>query len=276
MMNASLRTLRAAVASTLAILSICTIAPREARAQTSGVEFRATGYGYVPSLEGSMKFPTGGDATIDVKSDTLLDNTNLALMGAFEVQKGRWGGFADGMYFNVASTRSNASTFDISGVQLPPGIAADASLDVKSWVFTTAANFRAVSTPRVTLDLFGGGRLLKVKSELGWEFNTDVGPFAGPARRGAGTSDNDNWDGVGGVKGRISFSKDSGLFVPYYADAGAGQSDLTWQAMAGVGYAFRHAELLAVWRYLEYEIEPGNRLETINFNGPTAGVTFRW
>ena len=276
MNNALFRTLRTAAAATLTILSICAIAPGQATAQTSDLEFRATVYGYVPSLEGSMRFPTGAGATIDVKSDTLIDNTELALMSAFELQKGRWGGFADVMYFNVAADRSNTSAFDISGVQLPPGIAANASLDVKTWVFTAAANFRAVATPRATLDLFGGARMLKVKSELGWEFNTDFGPFAGPARRGAGTSDNDNWDGIGGVKGRVSFSKDLGLFVPYYADAGAGQSDLTWQAMAGVGYAFRHAELVAVWRYLEYEIDPAKRLENLNFNGPTAGVTFRW
>jgi hypothetical protein len=78
-------------------------------------EIRATVYGYVPSLEGAMRFPTGAGATIDVKSDTLIDNTELALMGAFEVQKGRCGGFADAMYFNVAANRTNASAFDISG-----------------------------------------------------------------------------------------------------------------------------------------------------------------
>jgi hypothetical protein len=275
MKTPSLHTLRAAVGGTLTLLGIA-LAPGQAIAQSSGVDFRATVYGYVPSLEGSMKFPTGAGATIDVKSETLIDNTELALMGAFEMQKGRWGGFADAMYFNVAADRSNTSAFDISGIQLPPGIAANASLDVKTWVFTAAANFRAVSTPRATLDLFGGTRMLRAKSELEFEFNTDFGPFSGPARRGAGTADNHNWDGIGGVKGRLSFSDGLALFVPYYADAGAGQSDLTWQAMAGVGYAFRHAELLAVWRYMEYEMESGSRLENLKFNGPTVGVTFYW
>jgi hypothetical protein len=250
--------------------------PAFAQASAGDTEFRATVYGYVPSLGGAMSFPTGGGATIDVQSDTLIENTELALMGAFEIQKGRWGAFADALYFNVANSQPAMSSFDISGVQLPPGIAADASLDVKNWVTTVAANFRAVASPRVVLDLFGGARLLKVKSELAWEFNTDFGPFSGPLRRGAGESDNDAWDGIGGVKGRLNFGEGARVFIPYYADAGTGQSDLTWQAMAGVGYAFQHVELVGVWRYLDYEMKSDKRLDNLNFNGPTAGVTFRW
>jgi hypothetical protein len=260
------------------LASICALdsTPAFAQAPAGDTEFRATVYGYVPSFGGAMSFPTGGGATIDVQSDTLIENTELALMGAFEIQKGRWGAFADAMYFNIANSQSMTSSFDISGVQLPPGIAANASLDVKNWFFTAAANYRAVSTGRTVVDLFGGARLLKVKSELGWEFNTDFGPFAGPARRGAGESDNDAWDGIGGIKGRFNFGEGLGLFVPYYADAGTGQSDLTWQVIGGVGYAFRHVELVGVWRYLDYQMKSDARVDNLNFNGPTFGVTLRW
>jgi hypothetical protein len=273
-MNGNTRTIRAI---RLTLLSVSMLASTPAFAQTAAgdVEFRATGYGYIPSLGGSMRFPTGGAATIDIESGTLLDNTNLALMGAFEVQKGRWGAFTDLMYFNVETTKTNTSEFELSGLQLPPGIAATASLDVKAWALTLAGNFRAVSSPHLVVDLFGGARMLKAKSELGWEFNTDFGPFAGPGRRGAGEADGNVWDGVGGIKGRVAFGE-RGLFIPYYADAGAGQSDLTWQAMAGVGYGFAFAEVVAVWRYLDYEMPADKRLETLDFNGPTIGVTFRW
>jgi hypothetical protein len=41
-------------------------------------------------------------------------------------------------------------------------------------------------------------------------------------------------------------------FVPYYLDVGTGDSKLTWQGIAGLGYAFSWAEVIGTWRYLDY------------------------
>jgi len=64
--------------------------------------------------------------------------------------------------------------------------------------------------------------------------------------------------------------------VPFYLDVGTGQSDLTWQVAAGVGYSFQWGEVLAMWRYLDYNFKSGSDLEELNFNGAMLGVTFRW
>ena len=40
------------------------------------------------------------------------------------------------------------------------------------------------------------------------------------------------WNGIGGFRGRI---RNSGFFIPYYFDIGAGGSNLTWQIASGVG-----------------------------------------
>jgi hypothetical protein len=47
-----------------------------------------------------------------------------------------------------------------------------------------------------------------------------------------------------------AFKLSSAWFVPYYLDVGAGDSYLTWQALAGIGYKFKWGETAAFWRYL--------------------------
>jgi hypothetical protein len=64
--------------------------------------------------------------------------------------------------------------------------------------------------------------------------------------------------------------------VPYYVDVGTGNSNFTWQGIAGVGYAFHWGEVVAAWRYLDYNFKSGKAVEGVNFNGPAVGVAFRW
>ena len=86
----------------------------------------------------------------------------------------------------------------------------------------------------------------------------------------------DLWDGIIGVKGRYAFGQNRQWFAPYYLDIGAGQSDLTWQAAAGVGYEYSWGELTGMWRYLDYNMKSGSVVESMTFNGPMLGATFRW
>ena len=65
-------------------------------------------------------------------------------------------------------------------------------------------------------------------------------------------------------------------FVPWYLDVGTGQTDLTWQAIGGVGYRFGWGEVIAAWRYTDYKFKSGAPIEKLNFNGPAIGVAFHW
>ena len=60
------------------------------------------------------------------------------------------------------------------------------------------------------------------------------------------------WNGIGGFRGRIRLG-DTGLFIPYYFDAGAGGSKLTWQIASGLGYHTSWADLSLTYRYLSFE-----------------------
>jgi hypothetical protein len=85
-----------------------------------------------------------------------------------------------------------------------------------------------------------------------------------------------NWDVIFGVRGRFAFGSQKALFIPYYLDMGVGDSDLTWQGVAGLGYAFGWGEIVAAWRHLYYDMSSGSAIDEISFSGPVAGVTFRW
>lgn len=256
----------------------CALLSNAAAAETADDEwrFRASVYGYFPDIGGSTRFPAPGGAEIDIEADDLVRNTELALMGSFEAQKGRWGAFTDIIYMDVGDSISEARSLAAGSVPLPPGLTANASLDVEAEVWTLAGNYRAFDTAAATADFFAGARLLSAKSELKWEFNTDFGPFAGPGRRGAGEAERDSWDGVVGVKGQLRFGSHGQWFIPYYADVGAGDSDLTWQAVTGLGYGTRSVDIFATWRYLDYDFGPGAKIADLDFSGPAIGAAFRW
>jgi hypothetical protein len=65
-------------------------------------------------------------------------------------------------------------------------------------------------------------------------------------------------------------------FAPYYADVGGGDSKLTWQAMAGVGYAYKWGDVVLAYRYLSYEQGGNKLLEDVNLGGFALGVNFRF
>ncbi len=65
-------------------------------------------------------------------------------------------------------------------------------------------------------------------------------------------------------------------YVPYYADIGTGDSDLTWQALAGIGYRFSWGDIKLVYRYLSYDMDDDKLLKDLDLSGPALGVVFRF
>lgn len=274
-------TTRSASVGAVLVLGIGALFPASATAQTSQTapgddwQFGAIIYGYFPSFGGSSSFPSEG-TSIDVSADKIISAIKFAFMGAFEAQKGPFGAFTDVMYLNLGGSKSATRDLAIGGAQLPAGITANASLDIEGWVWTLAADYRALSTPQASFDTFAGARLLSIKEKLNWTFSGNVGPFVGPGRQGSSQASLDNWDGIVGVKGRLNLGVGRGWFVPYYLDVGTGASHFTWQGIAGLGYAFSWGELIGVWRYLDYDFKSGKTIESLNLNGPAVAVAFRW
>ena len=66
----------------------------------------------------------------------------------------------------------------------------------------------------------------------------------------------------------------SDWYMPYHADVGTGDSELTWQAMAGVGYRAGWGDLLLFYRHLAWDEGDDKLLQGLEFTGPGMAVRF--
>jgi hypothetical protein len=229
----------------------------------------------MPTFSGSANLAGGNTADFDIKFHTLLDTLKMGGMANIEAQKGRWGAFADVIYLDLGGANTTTRDHTIDGVPLPLTVSLNTGLDFKGVIATLAGSYRLQAEPGSSFDVFAGARMLWLKLALNYEFNTDFGPFVGPGRSGSRSASGTTWDGIVGIKGRAALGDDRKWFVPYYADIGAGQSQLTYQAQAGIGYAFSWGEVVATWRYLDWK-EPGNHVPKLTVNGPQLAVAFSW
>ena len=108
-------------------------------------------------------------------------------MGSFEARKGRWGGFTDIVYMNLGDSRSESRQLSVGGNPLPAGATANLDYDLKGFMWTLAASYRAVADPTATLDVFAGARLADVEEKLNFEVSGNIGPIPLPGRSGSRT-----------------------------------------------------------------------------------------
>jgi hypothetical protein len=264
------------IAAALAAPMLFASFPASAQA-TDSWRFQAAVNLYLPDIGGTTTFPSsggGGGATLDAK--TILENLKMAFMGTFEASKGPWGVFTDVLYMDIGDSRSGFREISIGGLPIPADASASAEYDLKGWGWTIAGTWHAVADTAATLDVVAGARLLDITQTLTWNITGNVGPIPVPGRAGTSEVEVKNWDALVGVKGRVALSADGKWYAPYYFDVGAGDSKLTWQAVAGVGYSFGWGDVVATWRYLDYEMKSGKAIESLTFNGPSISAVFRW
>jgi hypothetical protein len=268
----------------LALAAASTLLPNPAAAQAPQApwnagqwRFAATLYAYLPTIDGSLSAPLDSSSpSINVDAGTIINDLKFTIMGTFDAHNGRWGVFTDLLYLNVGGNQSKTRDFTIGSTPAPGTATADVNLDLQGLVWTVAGEYRVMSRPEWTLDVVAGARLFDVKPKLSWSLYGDLGPTSVPSRSGGSEATASNWDGIVGVKGGYRFGANREWFVPYYVDVGTGQSDLTWQVAAGVGYSFKWGDVIAMWRYLDYDFKSGSPINDMNFNGPMLGATFRW
>ncbi len=280
-MRVSAFTIRAA---TILCAAAGVFAPMQAAAQAaqsnweSGKwQFAATLYGWVPTIDGKVNY-AGDSRTSDihVSERDVLSHLKMTFQGTLDAHNGGWGIFNDLVYVDLGGSKSQTRDFSVGGIGIPASAQADLSLDLKGLIWTVAGEYRVVSDPPWTVDLLAGARLLQIKPTLGYSITGDLGPIALPGRDGSKQVDESLWDGIVGVKGRYAFGDDRKWFVPFIFDVGTGQTKLTWQGAGGVGYAFHWGEVVAMYRYMDWNAKSGEPIEDMNFGGPLIGVTFRW
>jgi hypothetical protein len=270
---------RAAAAALTAVLApAAALLPVTASAQTNSPwTFQATLNGWFPDIGGRTRFADAtGRGDFEIGIGDILENLEFTFQGTFDARSGRFGVLADVVYLSVGKSGANTRGGSIGGVQIPVDASLNTEFDMKSWIWTVAGYYRAIEEPGVTIDVVGGLRYTDVTQTLDWALSGNLGAIPAPSRTGRGRVSVTHWDAIVGVRGRSSITPDNTWFVPWYIDIGIGDSDFTWQAMAGVGYAFKWGEAVAGWRYLGYNMPDSSRLTDINFSGPMVGASFRW
>jgi hypothetical protein len=195
------------------------------------------------------------------EASSILDSLEMVFMGAFEAHINRWSIVTDGIYFDLGNNKDTTVTVGRRDRE----VNASVDLNITSWVLTGVIGYDVVQTDLGTLAIVGGVRytMLDVDTTLGLQ-----------GLQTTSSESDDLVDGIIGVRGAINLNEH--WYFPYYADIGTGSSDLTWQALAGIGYRFSWGDAKLVYRYLKYDLDDNNLLQDLDISGPVLGIGFRF
>jgi len=226
-------------------------------------------YGVTAYLWGAgINGKTAAGSEVDVGFSDLISNLNMAFMGSFEARKSQWSLLADVIYLNVGADGDGEVPVPVapnSNVR----IKVDADVKTKGWVLNLLGGYNVGQTEQGSLDVIAGARYLDLKLDFG--LGLELGRFA--RSRDISVSGS-VWDAVVGVRGYANLNDK--WYLPVHLDIGTGQSDLTWQASAGLAYRFNWGDVSLVYRHIEWDFESSSQLDNINFSGPLLAATFRF
>lgn len=218
-------------------------------------KFKAALYLWGAAIDGT----TRGGNEFDASFSDIWDNLDFAFMGAFEARNGKWSAAADVIYMDVSADRA--------GTIGPRSAPVSADLDLTGWVLNFQGARNVYEEDYASVDVLLGARYLDLESKL---TATLPGPLGQPTSKASG----DVWDAIVGVKGQINVTKS--WFLPYHLDIGTGQSNVTWQLLGGVGYAFERVDLILAYRYMAWSFDSDDQLDDLNFSGPLFGAVFKF
>ena len=236
-------------------LALVTPVNAETLASQENWKFGGSAYLWAAGVEGT---DSAGD-DIDVSFSDVLEDLDGGLMGIISARKGKWTLLADIIYLSIHQETS--STANIIGV--PAKVDVDAKLE--GFVSTFGAAYRVQESDMSSLDLLAGARYFRLDVNL----DVDVG-----ASKTKSSDSEDVLDGIIGAQVLLNLSDK--WYFSCYADAGAGDSKLTWQVWPGFGYRLEKIDVVAGYRHLEWETDGGDSIDDISFSGPMLGVKFRF
>ena len=252
-------------------------------------QFQITPYLWLPTIDGTLNYDLppggGGSPDISVGPTDWLELLNFGALVAASARKGRFSMFTDVVYLSmtrngdgrIASVEGTVPG-NIISIPVSANLTLNTRTDMDGLVWTLAAGYTVKQTKTSSVDVFAGARLFSVDFSSSWELTAAITTPGGQqllAAQGGIGSDTDLWDGIVGVRGHFDFGNGN-WSVPYYFDIGAGSSDLTWNAMAGLSRTFGWGDLMFVYRHLAYDEDADGLMQSFSFSGPAFGAAFRF
>jgi hypothetical protein len=253
-----------------------------AQAKDDHWAFALTPYVWLPNINGTLKYsvPPGaaGSPEVGTGPNSYLQNLQHVLMFAGEARKDRWSIHADAIYLDFADQASSVKAVNFGGPVVGTTLNSSTSSSLTGYLWTLDRAYDFVDTPRVRLAGLGGVRYLAVRASTDWQLSAAVsGPGAGQVFPASGSVSQraDLWDAIVGVRGQVRLGEGHWA-IPYYVDAGAGSSRITWQGLVGLTYAFSWGDAVLAYRTLFYDQSDDKLFQNFRFSGPAIGATFRF
>ena len=145
----------------------------------------------------------------------------------------------------------------------------EGDVELRAWLLNFIGGYNLWESNQGRLDAIAGARYFDLK--LDFRLGVNAGRLSPSVDRSPSVS---VLDAVIGVKGNVDLNKQ--WYVPYYLDVGTGQSDFTWQALAGLGYRFHWGDVSLSYRHIGWQFGSNKRIDRLNLSGPLLAATFRF
>ena len=233
--------------------------------------FDVTPYVWAPNISSTLNYKGKYLNSADVSMNDIISNLKSGGMISGEAHYGNWGMMAD----LVSATLQKTGT---SPVIPAPGYGFRVAYKptIQQTMLTGAATYNFINNQNATVDGLLGVRWISITASL--SLAPDGINYSLSDSKTVSTV-----DPIAGFKGRYRIAG-STWYIPFYADigSGGGTTNLTWQAMAGVGKTIeKWVDVSLVYRSLYYDMNSSKTngaglLQKTTFQGPQLSATFHF
>ena len=237
----------------LSLLAFLFTAQPVLAAEESNDEWKYHGSIYLWASDIHLQDPEGDND--EISFNDIVENLDMVFMGGLGGRKDKLGFQIDALYLDVS---------DDDNTPLIPNVLNLTDVELTAAILTPMATYRVVDDGQFNLDLLGGVRYLYMDINVKFDSISDVG------------DDGSTTDGIIGFRGDVQLNKN--WHIPFYYDVGKGDSELTYQAFAGINYKYSSFDLAAGYRYLKFKFDDdedfGGVLNHLIIQGPQIGAKF--
>jgi hypothetical protein len=227
--------------------------------QSNADEWKYSGEIYLWGPKMIMTTPTGIEAELPFHQ--ILDDLDLAAMGVFSAHNDQWSFTADLIYMDLEQKKQRAASFPNQ-----VGTEKVGRVLMSSWIVTPTVGYAFYNSEKARVEFIGGGRYLDM--DVGLNVLVDGTEVFNEF------SSQKFVDAVIGLRSTVKLNEK--WYMPIYADVGDGDSDGTWQVLAGIGYRSGNWNTALAYRYLDYRFDDIKALSGLVVKGPQLNFGYTW
>ena len=225
---------------------------------TNEWQFSLTPYLWLPGISTEAPLPETSSSSDVTAGDVLKHLSGVAMLSG-QARYGKWGLLADMAHAEFTDEHVRGGNV----------ISSSSTARLKLSTFTGAVSYNLLHEPQLSVDLLAGVRTVNAKVDWRIDFNhIDDLSLSKRVR---------TTDPVIGIKGR-SRIQSTDWYIPFYFDMGGqgGKTDMTWQALIGIGKAYPWGDVMLGYRTLYYDMKAGEPLQKTKLGGFSFGVGFNF